>query len=118
LRTSVVIADHRAWVTENRYHCFAGAKKVQIWHGIPLKQIELSHRAAVARTRPWATNMIKRSLHVLKGRYPRFDLVVSTSPFFEAHAFRPSFHSNAFINCGYPRNDLFFMEKERRPQVQ
>lgn len=117
LRTGTVIVDHRDWSSQNRFACFAGAKKVQLWHGIPLKQIELSHRDAVFRTRSFGTNLVKRVLHTIKGRYPNFDLVVSTSPFFEEHAFRPSFKSKVFENCGYPRNDLFFLPRHEWPKL-
>ncbi len=104
LRTGVIVTDSWQWVLGGRYSCFRGAKKVQIWHGIPLKKIERSNlgwvrrtglRGLVVRVRDWAI-----------GRYPRYDLVVSTSRFFAEHAFAKSFLASRYPDTGYPRNDL------------
>lgn len=115
LRTSVVVTDNWQWAKEGRFACFRGAKKVQIWHGIPLKRIELSNLAGRAPTGP------KRILHALKcwaqGRYPYYDIVVSTSDFFRDHAFRDSFVAGSFPNTGYPRNDFLLAPAGQEAQV-
>ncbi len=107
LRTGVVVTDSWQWAQEHRNTWFAGAKKVQLWHGIPLKRIELSNLEGSPKLRG-LRGILERGLHFLRGRFPRYDLVVSTSPFFEHHAFRRSFRAKKFINAGYPRNDYLF----------
>ena len=108
LRTSVVIADSWHWARDGRYAFFCGAKKVQVWHGIPLKKIELSNlegARALGLRRP-----LKTLQYWAQGRYPCYDLLVSTSQFFRKHAFEPSFRSRRFVDTGYPRNDLLLSE--------
>lgn len=116
LRTSVVVADSWQWVEDQRYACFFGAKKVQIWHGIPLKKIEKSNLAR--RSKKGFAGLLEPILHWMKGRYPRYDLLVSTSPFFEQEAFRLSFDAEQFVNTGYPRNDyLLDPELQKSSQI-
>lgn len=104
LRTSVVIADHWHWASDGRFSCFAGARKVQIWHGIPLKRIELNNMEGRRSTRG-IRGTFTQILHWLKGRHPLYDLVVATSPFFLERAFGSSFRAKRFAITGYPRND-------------
>lgn len=111
LRTELIVTDSWQWVNRNRIGCFAGAKKVQIWHGIPLKKIELSNLNG-------RSNGIARTLgDWVLGRYPHYDLVVSTSKFFLDNAFSKSFRAKRFANTGYPRNDYFFAPKGKKPDV-
>jgi len=105
LRTSMVITDNWQWSADGRYSYFAGARKVQIWHGIPLKKVELSNLDG-QRAMLGLTGASKRALMWLKGRHPFYDLVVATSPFFLEHAFRSSFRATRFVITGYPRNDF------------
>lgn len=85
-----------------------GAKFVQIWHGAPLKHIELDLHNRRNSNSPLpiktALNMQKRIL----GRYPLYDIVVSTSNKFIEHAFQGAFRSRRFLSTGYPRNDILF----------
>ncbi len=115
LRTGVVVADSWQWVEGGRFACFRGAKKVQIWHGIPLKKIERSNlaarrrgklRSAVLRLQDWAI-----------GRFPYYDLLVSTSDFFSDHAFRKSFLAGKYPTTGYPRNDYLLAPVGEEPCV-
>lgn len=115
LRTSLIVADSWQWVLRGRFACFYGAKRVQIWHGIPLKKIELSNRDA--RSMRGLLGLAQSFVHFLNGRFPRYDLVVSTSEFFEERAFRRSFEAGRFVNSGYPRNDYFLLDEARRPEV-
>jgi CDP-glycerol glycerophosphotransferase len=115
LRTSVVITDSWQWVKGYRYACFAGAKKVQIWHGIPLKKIERSNLQG--RTKKGMARGWELTHQWMRGRYPRYDLLVSTSDFFAEHAFSPSFLADKVVNTGYPRNDYSFSKPDERPDV-
>src|SRR5690606_23020408 len=103
LRTGAIVADHRQWPDDKRVVCFAGAKKVQIWHGIPLKEIELIFRGSNPKF-SGVSGRVRRAGQWLRGRYPCYDLVVSTSEFFSRHAFAEAFRSRAVVVTGYPRN--------------
>lgn len=112
LETETVVADSWQWIENNRYNWLAGARKVQIWHGIPLKKIELSNLDE--KRTPTRSS---RVINWMRGRYPRYDLLVSTSGFFEREAFGKSFRAERIVNTGYPRNDLFFAEPGEEAQV-
>lgn len=116
LRTSVVITDNWQWAADGKFACFAGSLKVQIWHGIPLKKIELSNLDG-PRAPTGVSGAIKKLLYWLKGRYPLYDLMVTTSPFFLEHAFKPSFRARRFIVTGYPRNDYLLNSESDKVEV-
>ncbi|MEI8176902.1 MAG: CDP-glycerol glycerophosphotransferase family protein [Candidatus Omnitrophota bacterium] len=103
LRARVLIVDNITWTRGSKYTFFLRAKKVQLWHGVGLKAIELNNKfekqAQAAETK-------KRD--VADSRFPRYDLLVSTSGFYTEHVFRRSLLGAKIIESGYPRNDIFF----------
>lgn len=106
LRAGAVVADSWEWVQGGRYHLAAGAKRLQLWHGVPLKAIERANlKRKLSRMRA-LTRLLYRIYVKLYARYPRYDLVVSTSGFFTAASFGESFDAARVVECGYPRNDL------------
>ena len=106
LRCSCLVSDVSDWFSHGAYALTSGAKRVQIWHGAPLKLIELAdYRERVSGMNPWW----RRALWGYKaaiGRYPLYDLVVTTSDWLTENAFRSSFRSRRFQAFGYPRNDV------------
>ncbi len=67
-------------------------KFVQLWHGIPLKDI--------------------RHVTLKKDFLPDFcEVFTSTSNFFTEHAFKNVFNAKEFVVTGYPRNDVFFKDR-------
>ncbi len=85
VRAATAVLDHTPTDPFVR-RAIEGGKTVQLWHGIPLKQI---------------------------GRFAdykkvRYDLLLSTSPFVTEYAFSRVFNAEKIIECGYPRNEIFF----------
>lgn len=83
------------------------ANKIQIWHGIPLKKIELNDPIQQNQM----TNLFYNIKNRLGGKYPNYELVVSTSDYFTVNSFNKSFNAKQTIESGYPRNDIFFKNK-------
>ena len=85
-----------------------GARLIQLWHGAPLKHIELdTYRRRIEETSAWLVPFLKIQKLIIE-RYPVYDLVLSTSKKFIDEAFRYSFRARRFIAAGYPRNDILF----------
>jgi CDP-glycerol glycerophosphotransferase (TagB/SpsB family) len=105
LRAGTVVADSVEWVRSGRFQLLSGAKKVQLWHGVPLKAIELIELGA----RLGRMDAVRRFCYGLYlaffTRFPAYDLLVSTSAHMSRAAFRGSFHAGRVIECGYPRNE-------------
>jgi CDP-glycerol glycerophosphotransferase len=109
LRADVVVADSVAWVRPARFHAMFGSRRVQLWHGCPLKQIERDERALVGPQVPLAL----RVMHALSGRFAPVDLLLSPSPFFTRLAFARAFRARRIIEDDYPRNDVFRRDDDR-----
>lgn len=85
-----------------------GAKFIQIWHGAPLKHIELDlHNRRISNSPLPVKTALNMQKHII-GRYPVYDTVVSTSHQFVEHAFQSAFRAERFASTGYPRNDILF----------
>ena len=110
LRCGVVASDVSAWFDYAAFPLTSGAKRVQMWHGAPLKHIELAQlERRVASMPQWAAALLKIHKGVI-GRYPKYDGVVATSEQMVGSAFAQSFRSREFLAVGYPRNDVLFLE--------
>lgn len=106
LRCGTLIADMSDWFDFGVYQMSCGAKRVQIWHGAPLKLIELDlYRERLSKMSVWSGALLQLQKRVL-GRYPDYDVVVTTSQAFIDGAFSRCFNAKDFIPCGYPRNDV------------
>jgi CDP-glycerol glycerophosphotransferase (TagB/SpsB family) len=108
LRSGVIVADTADWFDYGVYQLTRGAKLVQIWHGAPLKEIELS----LYRRRLAGLSLLQRLLIIshkhLIGRYIKYDIVVATSQKFIKDVFQQCFMAKKFVATGYPRNDILF----------
>lgn len=104
LRAQIVVADSVAWVRPVRFQAMFGARRVQLWHGCPLKQIERDDRRLAGPEAPW----LQRAMHALSGRFATVDLLLSPSAFFTRAAFSTAFRARRIIEDNYPRNDVFF----------
>ncbi len=104
LRTNILIASSTVWIKKCKYHLLFRSKKIQLFHGVALKKVELS-----VPKRAEYNNSFKGKLdNNIRGRYPLYDLCISTSEYCTEKLFAKSFRAKVFLESGYPRNDLFF----------
>lgn len=110
LRSGGVIMDSAEWSGGGRLQLLWGAKRIQLWHGIPLKEIELS----LFRQRLAKLGKLKRLLLRLYkwivGRWVRVDLLIATSEKSAVDLFRPAFDTAHIAVTGYPRNDVLVQD--------
>ena len=107
LRCETVVVDASSWVRPMRYQVLWRARTIQLWHGCPLKRIELDD-ALGGR----ASGLLGLSQRLI-GRYPRYDVVLSPSPRFTDITFRRAFGDCAIIEANYPRNEVFHRWNDR-----
>jgi len=108
LRTSVLIVDNFNWIYNRKYHFLVKAFKVQLWHGCSIKSLGLDNSFVQETLKPiW-----RRLLFALKGRFPRYDLLLSTSAINTEKIFTPAFRFKEIIESGYPRNDVLLAETD------
>jgi CDP-glycerol glycerophosphotransferase len=105
LTAEFVVMDSAEWVKRGIYQAAFCSKLVQLWHGAPLKQIEIPLYLQRKSELPRFVRLLLDLQKMVIGRYPRFDLLVSTSSFFSRKAFLDAFKSKVIIESGYPRND-------------
>ena len=85
-------------------YIFYRAQKIQIWHGIPLKQIgPASIKGIKSMKDGWAKELGKKIAF-----YPSYDVFLSTSDYYTQNIFASTIKAKQFWNLGYPRNDLLF----------
>jgi CDP-glycerol glycerophosphotransferase (TagB/SpsB family) len=107
LKCGIVVTDFD-WFKFGAYPLTHGAKLIQIWHGAPLKHIELDlYRKRLVGMPTWLLVLLKFQKAII-GRYPYYDLVVATSQGLIAEVFQHCFRAKQFIAAGYPRNDILF----------
>lgn len=102
LRTSVLIVDSWWWYSNLKYYFLYKAYKIQLWHGVGFKRIELDLLKK--------ESVLTKFISAFVGRYPVYDLIISTSEFYTEHLFSKAFKSKEILESGYPRNDSFFMD--------
>jgi CDP-glycerol glycerophosphotransferase len=107
IRSSVVISCSTPWRKKFKYHLSFRAKKIQLWHGIPLKRIGVLVPAA-AKSR---SSLPGRFSNAIRGKNHIYDLFISTSEYFTKNIFSKAMRARSFIESGYPRNDIFFKEQ-------
>lgn len=106
LRCGVIATDVSIWFDYGAFPLTLGAKRIQMWHGAPLKHIELAEfERRLSNMSPIAQALLKIHKQVI-GRYPKYDGVVATSKSFITAAFASSFRAKEFLATGYPRNDI------------
>jgi len=104
LRANVLVVNDTPWTNKYKYYFLFRSKKVQLWHGVPLKRIKLS----LPRQARFNNSPNGRLHNIIRGKHQLYDLFISTSEFFTQNAFSKSFRAKHFLESGYPRNDIFF----------
>jgi CDP-glycerol glycerophosphotransferase len=104
---NVVISCNTRWNKKYNYQLSIRSKKVQLWHGIPIKKIGLLMPSVAERN----GSLLGRFSNAIRGKNYTYDLFVSTSEYFTASIFSKTERAKNFIDSGYPRNDIFFKEQ-------
>lgn len=92
--------------------CFSlsgGAVKINLWHGIPLKKIQMDNVFDYVRYPRTSREKFRWMLRRKSDEKPS-DYIVSTSEFLNP-IFSSAFRTDKVIVCGYPRNDNLISEK-------
>lgn len=101
-RASAYIIDNHISPINN--YIFYRAKKIQLWHGIGVKQIgPASVKEIKGMKEGWMKELAKQLVF-----NPTYDAFLSTSDFYTKNVFAPVIKARQFWNFGYPRNDLLF----------
>jgi len=108
LKASILIVDNLEWINNLKYYFLINTYKIQLWHGCSIKSLGLDNTLYKASTRAiwW-----RIWLHA-KGRFPKYDLFLSTSKINSEKIFKPAFIFGKIIESGYPRNDIFFTKPD------
>lgn len=108
LRSGTIVVDSTEWYLRLRRFLVAGAKVVQLWHGVGFKRIELDKWRNEAAGRGWialaAVQWARSARRIFQGRQVTYDLVGTTSRFYRDEVFAKAFRSRHFLAAGYPRN--------------
>lgn len=115
LRSGGVAMDSAEWSGGGRLQLLLGAKRIQLWHGIPLKEIELSLFRKRLESMGWLKQGLLRAYKWIVGRWVRMDLLVATSERTADELFRPAFNARRVAVTGYPRNDVLVQDVEPSP---
>lgn|SRR5574337_1627280 len=108
LRTGTLITDSIEWHLRLRRFLTVRCRRVQLWHGVGYKRIELDQWHNEAIGHGWKSSPALRAARSAKrvfvGRVVRYDLVNTTSTFYRDEVFKRAFRSKHFTAFGYPRN--------------
>lgn len=130
LQTRVVIVDCFTWVLGFKYYLLSRCYLIQLWHGANVKRIQYDNfkhvKKRIYQEVTNTTKSIKKVMiffkaivkitkanfeNYLSGNFPKYDLVLSTSKFYTDETFSKAFRHKEIITVGYPRNDVFFQNK-------
>jgi len=106
LRAGTLVYDAAATAGQGRIGFYTGARRVQLWHGTPLKEIELAQHRRRDALRPRPVVWLLAIYRAIVGRFVHHHLVICTSEFLARGVFSQSFKSDAIVGLGYPRNDV------------
>ena len=97
--------DSAEWISGGKFQLASGSKTIQLWHGAPLKEIELPLHGKRLQKLSLLPRFILQIQKKMIGRYPEYYALITTSNFFTKTAFSSAFKAGYFLECGYPRND-------------
>lgn len=117
LRCGTLVYDAAATAGEGRIGFYTGARRVQLWHGTPLKEIELAQHCRRDALRPKPIVWLLGIHRAIVGRFVHHHLVICTSDFLARGVFAQSFKSDAIVGLGYPRNDVILGGDDYDPEL-
>ncbi|SPD72239.1 putative CDP-glycerol:poly(Glycerophosphate) glycerophosphotransferase [uncultured Desulfobacterium sp.] len=102
--SNIIISCNMAWIKNYKYHLSVRAKKIQLWHGVPLKKIGMLVNDSLKKH----NSLLARIDNAIRGKNCIHDLFLSTSDYFTVNIFSKAMRAKRFIELGYPRNSIFF----------
>jgi CDP-glycerol glycerophosphotransferase len=114
LRCGTAVVDSTDWSYKGRFTALRGARVVQLWHGVPLKRIELLVAKQIVANLSPLGRLTFWAYRALIGRHRRLDYLVSTSAFVANEAMMNCFNAQHWPATGYPRNDVLLDERLRQ----
>lgn len=117
LTTNVIVIDSPSWVKRYKYFLLFGSKSLQLWHGVPLKKIQLECQDMEFRKDIPLVKRLKSLYYKVAGHFPTYDIVISTSTFFTRHAFQRAFNTKMLVEANYPRNDILKQHQLDNPDI-
>jgi len=112
LTAEFIIMDSAEWISGGKFQLTAGSKLIQLWHGAPLKEIELPLHQRRLQRLSFLYRLVLQAQKKIIGRYPDYYALVSTSELFTQKAFSSAFRARHFVESGYPRNDAILDAQE------
>ena len=108
LKASIVIVDNLQWIENLKYDLLINTYKIQLWHGCSIKSLGLDNEYYKEKFKSawW------KIWYFARGRFPKYDLFLSTSKINSEKIFKPAFIFSKIIESGYPRNDIFFSKPD------
>ncbi len=105
LTSRYIIFDNRDWYREYEVLNLLKAEKIQLWHGVGFKYIELS-----LLSEEFLKKLSVKEWKILNKRYPQYNLLITTSEFYSEKVFAPAFNLplERVKPLGYPRNDVLY----------
>jgi CDP-glycerol glycerophosphotransferase len=104
-----IVIDTSTWYRHFKPYFSFKAEKIQLWHGIGSKKIEMA-------TRLFTSSKLKnlRKLYgILRGQLVKYKLVSSTSDYYTEHLYKDAFRYRDILPLGQPRNDIFFRTPDK-----
>lgn len=108
MRAEYVILDYSAWYLNFKYHLSIKAKKIQLWHGIGSKRIEMS-TDIFTKSR---LGGLRKIYGALRGQIIKYSLLLSTSEYYSKNLYKGSLWFKEIKEFGQPRNDVLFRMPE------
>lgn len=98
-RAAMIVLDNFPHIAGLRQEDLQGKQTLQLWHGVPLKKIGFPEIAS-------PVNMTPEKARYLETNYSGYTAVISSSPWATGELFARAFRAEAFLETGFPRNDI------------
>jgi len=107
LTCKVIFVDNSNWTFNDQLLNWVSAKKVQLWHGVGFKYIEL-----MLVTDYFSDKFSLNEKEIFKKRYCKYDYLITTSQFYAENVFSPAFNIDLknILLSGHSRNDQFYTD--------
>jgi CDP-glycerol glycerophosphotransferase len=106
MRADYLIVDTSTWFYNFKSFFAIKAAKIQLWHGVSSKKIELDTDQFTKSK--WG--FLRKYYGVLRGQFPNYKLIASTSDYYSEHLYKNAFRYKSISPIGQSRNDIFFRD--------